>query len=93
MTLLNLDRDENGDLPIHLAMRSDNTEIIRLFFDYYKKNSSIASINAGDKNGYAPLHLLVSNNELPENDIFIKELLTEFPELKVDAVNEDHNTS
>jgi hypothetical protein len=74
-------------------MRSDNTEIIRLFFDYYKKNSPIVSINCLDKVGYTPLHILVSNNELPDNNIFIKELLTEFPDLKVDAVNEDQNTS
>jgi len=90
---LSNDRDAEGQLPIHKAFKSSNVEIVRLFIDFYKKNPNYVDINTPDSLGYTPLHNIVCNVDLEEGHEFIKEILNDFPDLRIDTVNKESNTA
>jgi len=83
--------DGEGQAPIHIAMKSPQTLIVKLFMDLYKSCSQYEfDLNLPDSYGFTPLHLLVTNNDIAPQ--VVKEFLEEFPEIDVSIGNRDKNT-
>eukprot|EP01113_Clastostelium_recurvatum_P011683 TRINITY_DN1597_c0_g2_i2.p1 TRINITY_DN1597_c0_g2~~TRINITY_DN1597_c0_g2_i2.p1 ORF type:complete len:643 (-),score=161.00 TRINITY_DN1597_c0_g2_i2:74-2002(-) len=77
--------DEECMLPITLAMRNDDNDMVQLLLEGYKQTK--ADINLKDKTGYTALHQSVT---LCDDQVLVT--LLSFPGLNVNVENDDGNT-
>lgn len=85
-----LEMDEEGQTPLHSAIRSNNTKAVQLTLGYFKELNM--NINIKDKFGWTALHIAVSNHSGQNSDEEILKMLFEHPGLECDVENQDQNT-
>jgi len=82
--------DDEGQMPIHCAVKFGNTKIIKFFIDYYLKNQ--LDLNVKDNVGWTILHCACYYcHGKPMEDETLKMLL-DLPSIKVDHTTIDGNT-